>query len=74
MVDPPEGARVGERVSFPGFEGEPDDVLNPKKKVWETVQPDLSTDSELVARYKGVPFTTSAGVCKVSSIRNGSIR
>ncbi|KAK4766670.1 hypothetical protein SAY87_008312 [Trapa incisa] len=74
LVDPPEGARVGERLTFPGFEGEPDDVLNPKKKVWETVQPDLSTDSYLVARYKGVPFTTSAGICKVSSIRNGSIR
>ncbi|KAK4776418.1 hypothetical protein SAY86_005106 [Trapa natans] len=74
LVDPPEGARVGERLTFPGFEGEPDDVLNPKKKVWETVQPDLSTDSDLVARYKGVPFTTSAGICKVSSIRNGSIR
>ncbi|XP_031379434.1 methionine--tRNA ligase, cytoplasmic [Punica granatum] len=74
LVDPPEAANIGERVSFPGFEGEPDDVLNPKKKVWETVQPDLSTDSELVARYKGVPFTTSAGVCKVATIQNGSIR
>ena len=74
LVDPPESAPVGERVVIPGFEGEPDDVLNPKKKVWETVQVDLHTDKELVAHYKDVPFTTSAGVCKVSSISDGSIR
>ncbi|KAK9287301.1 hypothetical protein L1049_015714 [Liquidambar formosana] len=74
LVDPPKSAVVGERLTFPGFEGEPDDILNPKKKVWETVQVDLHTDMELVARYKDVPFTTSAGVCTVSSICGGSIR
>ncbi|KAF8402114.1 hypothetical protein HHK36_013066 [Tetracentron sinense] len=73
LVDPPHSASVGERVTFPGFEGKPDDILNPKKKVWETVQVDLHTDTELVAFYKDVPFTTSAGVCKVSSIPGGSI-
>ncbi|WJZ87791.1 hypothetical protein VitviT2T_007143 [Vitis vinifera] len=74
LVEPPQSAAVGERVTFPGFEGEPDDVLNPKKKVWETLQVDLRTDSELVALYKDVPFTTTAGICKVSSICDGSIR
>lgn len=74
LVEPPQSAHVGERVTFPGFEGNPDDVLNPKKKVWETVQSDLHTDKELVACYKDVPFSTSAGVCKVSSISGGTIR
>lgn len=74
LVTPPEGAQVGERVQFPGFDGEPDDVLNPKKKIWETVQVDLQTNIELVACYKGVAFTTSSGVCTVSSIANGAIR
>ncbi|KAK1267693.1 putative methionine--tRNA ligase [Acorus gramineus] len=74
LVDPPESAQVGERVTFPGFSGEPDDMLNPKKKVWETLQTDLQTNAELVACYKGVPFTTSAGVCKVSTISEGAIR
>ncbi|KAK1290446.1 putative methionine--tRNA ligase [Acorus calamus] len=74
LVDPPESAQVGERVTFPGFSGEPDDVLNPKKKVWETLQTDLQTNAELVACYQGVPFTTSAGVCKVSTISEGAIR
>lgn len=74
LVEPPKSATVGERVIFPGFTGEPDDVLNPKKKVWETLQVDLHSDANLVACYKDIPLTTSAGVCKVSSISNGSIR
>ncbi|KAL7138812.1 hypothetical protein ABFS83_09G007600 [Erythranthe nasuta] len=74
LVEPPQGAVVGERVTFQGFEGLPDDVLNPKKKVWETLQVDLLTDKELVACYKDLPFTTSTGVCKVSSISEGTIR
>ncbi|XP_021995003.2 methionine--tRNA ligase, cytoplasmic-like [Helianthus annuus] len=72
FVEPPEGAAVGERVTFPGFDGEPDDVLNPKKK---TLQVDLlHSDKNLVACYNDLPFTTSAGVCKVLSTSDGSIR
>lgn len=74
LIEPPESSTIGERVMVPGFEGNPDDVLNPKKKVFETVQPDLRTNKELVACYKGVPFTTSAGICKAASISEGSIR
>lgn len=74
LVEPPKDAPIGERVKFLGFDGEPDDVLNPKKKVWETLQVDLNTDSDLVARFKDLPFTTSAGICKVSSIADGSIK
>lgn len=74
LVEPPKSANVGERVSFLGFEGQPDDVLNPKKKVFETLQVDLHTNTNLVACYKDIPFTTSAGVCTVSTISEGSIR
>ncbi|XP_010435225.1 PREDICTED: methionine--tRNA ligase, cytoplasmic-like [Camelina sativa] len=74
LVEPPESAIIGERVTFPGFEGEPDDLLNPKKKIFETLAVDLHTNENLVACYKDVPFTTSAGVCKVSSISNGPVR
>jgi len=41
----PEGVPVGERVSFEGFEGAPEAVLNPKKKLWEKIAPDLKTNS-----------------------------
>ncbi|CAL1384493.1 unnamed protein product [Linum trigynum] len=73
LVEPPESATVGERVTFAGFEGEPDVSLNPKKKIWETLKVDFQTNSELVACFKGIPFSTSAGVCKVASISNGTI-
>jgi hypothetical protein len=36
-VEPPAGCKPGERVTFEGFPGEPDQQLNPKKKVFETV-------------------------------------
>jgi aminoacyl tRNA synthase complex-interacting multifunctional protein 1 len=47
LVAPPEGAVAGERVWFQGWEGEPEGVLNPKKKVWETIQPGFLTDENL---------------------------
>ncbi|PNY16069.1 putative methionine-tRNA ligase-like protein, partial [Trifolium pratense] len=74
LVEPPSSASVGERITFPGHEGDPDDLLNPKKKVWETLQVDLHTNEKLEACFKNIPLTTSAGICTVSSISNGSIR
>lgn len=47
LVTPPEGAIAGERVNFEGWEGEPEGVLNPKKKVWEMIQPGFLTTSDL---------------------------
>jgi methionyl-tRNA synthetase len=75
FVEPPAGAVVGERVFVEGFtENEPDEVLNPKKKVWEAVQPDLKTDEGKNACYKGVALRTAAGVCTVKSVVGGSIK
>ncbi|GAU22503.1 hypothetical protein TSUD_296220 [Trifolium subterraneum] len=74
LVEPPSSASVGERITFPGHEGDPDELLNPKKKVWETLQVDLQTNEKLEACFKNIPLTTSAGICTVSSISNGSIR
>ena len=62
LVCPPEGSKPGERVTFDGYPGEPDAQLNPKKNVWESVYPDLSTTDDCVAVYKGSPFKTSTGV------------
>jgi len=74
FVEPPAGAANGTRVAVEGFPGEPDEVLNPKKKVFEAVQPDLLTSEELVACYKGQPLRTPEGVCTVKSIAGGTIR
>ncbi|ONI24828.1 hypothetical protein PRUPE_2G264400 [Prunus persica] len=70
---PPEGARPGERVSFSGVDGKPEDVLNPKKKQLEKITPHLFTDDKGVATFKGIPFMTSAGPC-TSSIPKASIK
>ena len=51
LVSPPEGAKVGERVCFEGWEGEPEGVLNPKKKVWEGLQPGFTTDEKGVVGF-----------------------
>lgn len=61
-------------MTFAGFFGEPDDMLNSKKVVWETAQANLHTNAEFVSCYKDVPSTTSAGVFKVSSISGGAMR
>ncbi|RVX03202.1 putative methionine--tRNA ligase [Vitis vinifera] len=70
---PPEGAKIGERVSFSGNEGKPEDVLNPKKKQLEKITPHLFTDDKGVATFKGIPFMTSGGPC-TCSIPKASIK
>ncbi|TVY19619.1 tRNA-aminoacylation cofactor ARC1 [Lachnellula arida] len=47
LVTPPADAKAGERVFFEGWKGEPEGVLNPKKKVWEMIQPGFTTTSDL---------------------------
>jgi methionine--tRNA ligase beta chain len=64
FVDPPEGAAIGERVWVEGFEGEPateNQLL--KKKMLERIFPDLRTDGDGVATYRGAALRTSVGPC-----------
>lgn len=75
ILDPPSGAVPGDRISFQGFPGEPDKELNPKKKVWEQVQPDLRTDDQCVATYKGAAFEVAGkGACKAQTMSNSGIK
>ncbi len=74
LVEPPEGSAPGERVTAEGFNGEPEEQLNPKKKIFEQIQPELQTNAERVACYRNLPLKTQSGVCKVSSIIGGSIK
>ncbi|XP_078459181.1 aminoacyl tRNA synthase complex-interacting multifunctional protein 1 isoform X1 [Lampetra fluviatilis] len=75
ILDPPAGAVPGDRITFKGYPGEPDKELNPKKKIWEQVQPDLLTNAEFVATYKGVPFEVAGkGVCKAQTMANSGIK
>ncbi|KAJ3026920.1 UNVERIFIED_CONTAM: hypothetical protein HDU68_004844 [Siphonaria sp. JEL0065] len=71
---PPAGSVAGDRVFFEGHEGTPDEQLNPKKKVWETVQPDFKTREDLVAVWGDVEFRTSKGVVKATSLVAANIK
>lgn len=73
ILDPPAGAKIGERVTFQGFEGDADAQLNPKKKIFEEVKPHLHTNADKIAQYKEVTFMTSAGPCTVASLANATL-
>ena len=72
-VVPPSDAKIGEKVTVAGFEGAPEEVLNPKKKQFEKIQPDLTTDASGVACYLGIPFMLSGKPC-TSSIVNAIVK
>ncbi|CCH47045.1 Methionyl-tRNA synthetase [Wickerhamomyces ciferrii] len=80
FVDPPQGVKPGDKVFFEGFNGTPEKVLNPKKKIWEAIQPSFSTNEALEVIYKqeGKPdakLTNNEGQSfKVKSIANANVR
>ncbi|KAM4834227.1 aminoacyl tRNA synthase complex-interacting multifunctional protein 1 isoform 1-T2 [Thomomys bottae] len=75
ILAPPDGSVPGDRITFDAFPGEPDKELNPKKKIWEQIQPDLYTNNECVATYKGAPFEVKGkGVCRAQTMTNSGIK
>ena len=75
FIDPPANSKIGERVTIEGYEGEPDlPFCNPKKKVFETIQPDLKTNEKKIACWKGIPLKTSAGECAAKTLTNATIK
>ncbi|KAM6147909.1 aminoacyl tRNA synthase complex-interacting multifunctional protein 1 [Erethizon dorsatum] len=75
ILAPPDGSVPGDRVTFDAFPGEPDKELNPKKKIWEQIQPDLYTRDDCVATYKGDPFAVKGkGVCRAQTMAKSGIK
>ncbi|KAK9875015.1 hypothetical protein WA026_005825 [Henosepilachna vigintioctopunctata] len=52
VLSPPPGCSAGDLVECEGYTRNPDPVMNPKKKIFETVAPDLHTNESLLACYK----------------------
>ncbi|KAK9473953.1 uncharacterized protein V1510DRAFT_311244 [Dipodascopsis tothii] len=52
LTTPPAGSKAGDKLFFEGFDGTPEPVLNPKKKVFETIQPSFTTTAALDVVYK----------------------
>jgi aminoacyl tRNA synthase complex-interacting multifunctional protein 1 len=89
LVIPPEGAEAGEKVYFEGFLGTPDVQLNPKKKIFEQIQPGFKTTEDQTVvfdrtqagwvneREKGKAVarlvTEKGGVCKVPTLKGAVI-
>jgi len=64
LLTPPEGAAVGERITFPGFSGEPALATHvAKKKIFEGLAPMLRTNESGTAMWNQSPFTLASGVC-----------
>lgn len=51
FVNPPAGSKPGDKIFFEGYNAEPEKQLNPKKKVWESVQPGFSTNENFEVTY-----------------------
>ncbi|KAL2760283.1 hypothetical protein ACRALDRAFT_1059862 [Sodiomyces alcalophilus JCM 7366] len=86
LVAPPADAKAGDRVFFDGWKGTPEGVLNPKKKVWETIQPGFTTTDDLAVAFDaaavkelgkegvGKLVTESGGVCTVPTLKGAVVR
>ncbi|XP_011305321.1 tyrosine--tRNA ligase, cytoplasmic [Fopius arisanus] len=75
-IRPPPDASAGDRVLIENYEnGAPDDVLNPKKKVWEKLSVDLVVNSNGEASWNGnLLLTPSKGKLTADSLKNVPIK
>jgi len=76
ILVPPAGAQIGDKISFDGYEGEADlPFMNPKKKIFEAVQPEFLVNAEGVATYKGSFFKIEGkGLVTSPTVRLGGIK
>ncbi|CAH1984254.1 unnamed protein product [Acanthoscelides obtectus] len=76
VLIPPPNSTPGEPVICKGYEGTPDrPFMNPKKKIFETVAPDLHTNDKLEACYKDSPFEVSGkGYCVAKTLKNVAVK
>ncbi|KAK7487743.1 hypothetical protein BaRGS_00021010 [Batillaria attramentaria] len=74
-LNPPEGSAPGDRVFVEGYDsGSPDAELNPKKKIFEKIQPDFRTSADCVAEWQGSPMMTKLGNITCASLKGAPIK
>lgn len=75
LFEVPERAVPGDYIMCQAFDRNPDPVLNPKKKIFEAVAPDLKVNESGVATYKNIPLVVPwKGILKVPTLTNATIR
>eukprot|EP00283_Hemiselmis_rufescens_P003433 CAMPEP_0173422144 /NCGR_PEP_ID=MMETSP1357-20121228/2959_1 /TAXON_ID=77926 /ORGANISM="Hemiselmis rufescens, Strain PCC563" /LENGTH=830 /DNA_ID=CAMNT_0014385135 /DNA_START=113 /DNA_END=2605 /DNA_ORIENTATION=- len=79
LLVPAEGSEPGERLALENMgvlqPAEEDKVLKSKsqQKVWKIVAPDMKTDGDGCATYRGSKFTTSKGPLTCKSLTNSNL-
>jgi len=76
---PPPGAAPGDLVTVPGFEGTPDEMIKPTNKknisIFEQVAPDLKTNNDGKAVYKGVTWEVKGkGNVSAATLKNVQVK
>lgn len=75
LLTAPEGAKIGDVVTCGSYEHKPVTEINTKNKIFDLVQPDLKTNDQLIATYKGEPLEIKgAGLVKTTSLKNVPIK
>ncbi|KAJ2787490.1 G4 quadruplex nucleic acid binding protein [Coemansia interrupta] len=80
FVEPPKGSKPGDRVYFEGFEGaEPEEVLKPKLKIFETIQPGLFTNDDREAGWYDEnkvfhKLLVGGNVCTTATVAKGTLK
>jgi len=76
LMQPPAGAKVGERVTIEGVEmADADEKLNEKtgKAPWEALKDGCRTTASMEGSYKGARWMTSAGPVACKTVADGQI-
>ncbi|XP_043641360.1 aminoacyl tRNA synthase complex-interacting multifunctional protein 1 [Drosophila teissieri] len=75
VLSPPPGAVPGDLVHCEGYPRQPDAQLNPKKKIFESCAPDLMTNDDLVACYKGAALhVPGKGKVVAQTLKNVNVK
>ena len=76
FVEPPEGAAIGEIVTFEGLPApQPCTAAQvEKKKLWQAASSGMQTTDDCLAAWNGHVFMTQAGPCRTKSIAKGPMR
>lgn len=74
-LTPPEGSQPGDKCFIEGYEtGDPDEQLNPKKKVWEKLAEGFKTSNDCVAQWQNNNLMTDKGVINCKKVNNAPVK
>ncbi|XP_015924489.1 aminoacyl tRNA synthase complex-interacting multifunctional protein 1 isoform X2 [Parasteatoda tepidariorum] len=75
ILCPPADCVPGDKVVCDEYPGEPDQLLPPKKKIFEQVAPDLKTNKDFIATYKSAQLkVVNKGVIKSLTLAEVQIK